>query len=159
MSRAGQVVVAADALPRPERTTVPRRPQGLLARTGRLSHVVAHQLSRTHPAAPIGVEIHLTRAEGKWWALGLLDSATVESATGQGSFVSRRNRRLGTSLLRDAVMLRVRLWWRWPVLSREYRLASPHLASAEAWSQRFAMVGRNRPNRPGEAHREGSAPT
>ena len=59
----------------------------------------------------------LSRPEGKWWALGLLDSATVASATGSGAFVARRDRRVAAQLLVSAVALRVQLWLRWPALA------------------------------------------
>lgn len=150
LARANQVVVAADELPRPATTSAPPRPHGLLSSAGRLLRVAAHQIRRPGRSTPLGVDTHLTRAEGKWWALGLLDSATVESATGKGAFVSRRSRRSAISLLRDAVILRVRLWWAWPALSRAYRADAPRLASADAWSQRFDMSGRHRPHGQGE---------
>lgn len=69
--------------------------------------------------------------------LGRLDAATVDSATGTGVFVARRDRGIAGRAVRRAIGLRVRLWLAWPSLSREYRAAAPRIASAAAWRARF----------------------
>lgn len=140
MRRAGQVVVADGSLPRPRIADVPARPAGAVGALRRLARVAAHQVRRPAPADPAFVEAHLTRGEGKWWALGVLDSATVESATGHGSFVARRERRLAVALLRDALIIRLRLWRAWPRLARAYRSVAPQLASADAWGRRYGRT-------------------
>lgn len=141
MERAGQVVVADSELPRPEAPTGPPRPTNPPSSLWRLVRVVVHQARRPHASDPSRVDARLTRSEGKWWALGLLDSATVESATGRGSFVARRGRRLSITLLRDALLLRGRLWLAWPRLARAYRKAAPELAGADAWTARYGPPG------------------
>ncbi|MFB7893131.1 glycosyltransferase [Microbacterium sp. NPDC056044] len=138
MARAGQVVVPEAHLPdaRGNRRSKPVQGRGAAAR--RLAAVFAHQLTRPRSTPDARVDASFTRAEGKWWNLGLVDSATVASATGSGAFVARRDRRTAVTLLRDGVLLRVRLWVRWPRLAREYRQAAPELSSPSAWNAQFA---------------------
>jgi galactofuranosylgalactofuranosylrhamnosyl-N-acetylglucosaminyl-diphospho-decaprenol beta-1,5/1,6-galactofuranosyltransferase len=140
MLRAGQVVVPDDQLPSGDHLSRPVRGRAAAAR--RLAAVVAHQFARPRPAGEGRVDAAFTRAEGKWWNLGLVDSATVASATGTGAFVARRDRRTSMTLLRDAVLLRVQLWLRWPRLAREYRAAAPGLSSPAAWRAQFGGEGR-----------------
>ena len=45
------------------------------------------------------------------------------------------------ALLRDALLLRVRLWRAWPRLARAYREAAPELAAAPAWRARYGAAG------------------
>lgn len=141
MERAGQVVVAESELPRFHAPSAPPRPTGLPSSLWRLLRVVVHQARRPHAFDPSRVDARLTRGEGKWWALGLLDSAAVASATGRGSFVARRGRRLSITLLRDALLLRGRLWLAWPRLARAYREAAPELAGVGAWTARYSHSG------------------
>lgn len=138
MARAGQVVVADDALPSPHDAVRPVRPQGAPAVLMRLLRVVVHQCrwKATDRSLP-SVDLHLAREDGKWWSLGLVNSATVESATGQGAFIAQRDSRRGVTLLRDAVSLRLRLWREWRALSRAYREAAPGLTSVDSWAARF----------------------
>lgn len=135
---AGQVVIPDPALPRARGLVSPARPSGAPRTLARVSRVIVRQLRRPVHAADGAVEVALTRQEGKWWSLGLVDSATVSSATGRGSFVARRSRRRAAALIRDALLLRLRLWWVWPRLARDYRRSARLLASAEAWSERFS---------------------
>ncbi|WP_295034248.1 glycosyltransferase [uncultured Microbacterium sp.] len=133
LERFGQTVVTeAGARGRPG-TGLPARPVGRAATVSRLAAVLLHQLRRPRLDAPVA----LTRAEGRWWMLGRLDAATVDSATGTGVFVARRDRGIAGRAVRRAIGLRVRLWLAWPSLSREYRAAAPRLASAAAWRARF----------------------
>lgn len=141
MRRAGQIVVADGDLPavvgdRP----VPTPPRGAARSAVRLLRVVLHQLRpvRSAGTAPGPVSTALARAEGKWWALGILDSALVRSATGRGAFIARRRRRTALSLAVAASTLRVRLWMRWPALRRRYRQALPGLVSRERWGEAFS---------------------
>ncbi|MEV4687641.1 glycosyltransferase [Microbacterium sp. LWH3-1.2] len=140
MERAAQVVVPDGELPRPRSSRGPVRPRGASRSLGRLIRVAAHQGRRVTGSDPTAVDAHLARGEGKWWALGMLDSATVESATGRGSFVARRRPRVAVALLRDALLLRVRLWRDWPRLARLYRTAAPGLSDARAWSVRYGEI-------------------
>jgi galactofuranosylgalactofuranosylrhamnosyl-N-acetylglucosaminyl-diphospho-decaprenol beta-1,5/1,6-galactofuranosyltransferase len=142
MARAGQVVIDEASLPAARFQPSFSPPASRASALGRLMRVVAHQCIKTRPADDGFVDHRLSRSEGKWWALGLLDSATVESATGRGAFVARRNRRTAIALLRDAVALRARLWMAWPALARDYRLGAPALASVDVWEQRFASHAR-----------------
>jgi galactofuranosylgalactofuranosylrhamnosyl-N-acetylglucosaminyl-diphospho-decaprenol beta-1,5/1,6-galactofuranosyltransferase len=81
------------------------------------------------------VGLSLERRDGKWWQLGLIDSATVASAAGEGAFVARRDRGTALSLLRGAVLVRVRLWMAWPSLALRYRSRAAALASADEWGR------------------------
>ena len=133
LTRFGQVVVPVDQAPTPGARPAPRRPSGAPRLAARLAAVLLHQLRRPRHGATAA----LTRAEGKWWALGLLDEATVESATGAGVFVARRDRSVAVRAAARAVGLRIRLWTAWPALAREYRRAAAGLSSADAWRDRF----------------------
>lgn len=148
MARAGQTVIPDGQLPiaRGGRPSTP--PEGRVAAVVRLVRVIAHQLRRPRPPRAEGVDVALLRSEGKWWALGLVDSATVASATGAGAFVARRDRSASVRLLWDAVALRIRLWAQWPRLARSYRAAAPALASPAAWRKLFdaADAARRRTN-------------
>jgi len=137
LSRAGQIVIPESALPQTRGGPIPEPPHGIAQAASRLVRVLIHQLRRPQPDSAVTVDRRLTRDDGKWWALGLLDSATVESATGVGAFVGRRRRGTAAALLRDAVGLRVRLWLAWPNLSAAYRAAVPELTSPEAWISLF----------------------
>ncbi|MGK3953398.1 glycosyltransferase [Microbacterium sp. I2] len=140
MERAGQTIVPHTALPGDRGQLPPPPPSGRLETARRLAHVVAHQLRGARTAHGEPVDLALARSEGKWWALGLVDSATVESATGKGAFIARRDRRRFTRLLWDTLSLRARLWVRWPRLARAYRAAAPGLASPAAWRRLFEVA-------------------
>ncbi|WP_363358236.1 glycosyltransferase [Microbacterium sp. LMI12-1-1.1] len=137
MARAGQSVVPEAQLPAERGGPVPAAPAGRVEAVRRLLRVAVHQFRRSRAANVSLVDAALPRAEGKWWVLGLLDSATVASATGTGAFVARRDRRVASRLLWDAVGLRARLWVRWPRLARTYRAAVAELASPAAWHDLF----------------------
>lgn len=101
----------------------------------RLVNVIRHQLRRPRQNA---VVVRLSRAQGKWWAVGGLDGAVVEAASGAGVFVVRRDRGLAGRLLRDALISRLRLHLAWGRLATRYRAASRSMASTRAWDDRFA---------------------
>jgi galactofuranosylgalactofuranosylrhamnosyl-N-acetylglucosaminyl-diphospho-decaprenol beta-1,5/1,6-galactofuranosyltransferase len=134
LTRAGQVTVPFAEAPAPPAGRAPRRPRGAFASAARAAAVLVHQLRRSRPD---GVQARLSRDEGKWWSLGVLDSALVDSAAGDGVFLFRRDRRTAARLLRRALALRWRMWWRWPGMARRYRAAAPSAASAAAWRGRF----------------------
>lgn len=139
MRRAGQIVVPDTDLPVVvDDRKIPERPQRAGESLTRLLRVMLHQVRPAREAPHGGVNAALTRGEGKWWALGLLDSALVSSATGSGAFVARRCRRTTVTLAVDAVVLRVRLWARWPALRRRYRKALPGLVSRASWQEAFS---------------------
>lgn len=136
LTGAGQKLVDESAAPRPRGATVAHPPRGAAVPV-RLARVLWHQLRPVSSGHSREVDIAVPRAGGKWWSLGVVDSATVESATGDGVFVGRRVRRTALSLARDAIVLRMRLLMHWPAVARAYREAAPRLASAEAWNARF----------------------
>lgn len=146
MTRSGQVV-SGEGHGGPLDGAAPAKPHGFVSTIGRLVRVLGHQLRRSRAADPMRVDVHLSRSEGKWWALGLLDSAAVDSATGRGAFICRRDRRTATALLRDAVVVRARLWLAWRRLSQAYGSAAPQLASRTAWNVRFDATPQQRPSR------------
>ena len=139
MSRTGQIVVPDGELPVVDTRPAPRAPRGAVESVGRLLRIMIHQLRPTQPAgaAAGAVNVALDRAAGKWWALGLLDSALVRSATGKGAFVSYRRRRTALSLVVEASVLRLRLWVRWSALRTSYRRALPDLVSRARWEEAF----------------------
>ncbi|WP_162564251.1 MULTISPECIES: glycosyltransferase [Microbacterium] len=130
----GQVVVPRTADLLTTTTPAPRRPRGTVAVLGRLVRVCVHQLRPARVDAPTAV---LTRAEGKWWALGVTDAALVDAAAGNGVFVVRRDRHVARRQLGSAIVLRWRLLRGWRRLARDYATAAPQSASAAAWRQRF----------------------
>ncbi len=127
----GQTVVPD--LPSARRIT-PQSPRGGAARVRRAARVLAHQL---RAASPRGTPVVLSRDRGKWWSLGVLDEAVLESAAGTGGFVLRRDRGVAVRMLAEALRLRCRLWWRWRATSARYVRAAPQSASPAAWAARF----------------------
>ncbi|WP_345801869.1 glycosyltransferase [Microbacterium sp. AZCO] len=142
LREAGQIVLDDVDLPVGERFGGPVEPSGARAKVSRALRVMAHQFRRPRPPKPQAVDATLTRAEGKWWALGLMDSATIASATGRGAFVARRDRRRARRLLVEAASLRVRLWLAWPRLARDYRRFLGDLTSPSAWQRQFSLDDR-----------------
>ena len=141
MRRAGQFVVTDGELPPVTGVRrAPTPPRGAVQSTVRLLRVTLHQLSpvRSASSEASSVSVALARTEGKWWALGMLDSALVRSATGRGAFIAQRRRRTAFSLALQASSLRVRLWARWPALRRRYRQALPDLVSRARWDKELA---------------------
>jgi galactofuranosylgalactofuranosylrhamnosyl-N-acetylglucosaminyl-diphospho-decaprenol beta-1,5/1,6-galactofuranosyltransferase len=135
MDRAGQSLLDDYAVsPEAPRGVGTNAPAGAAKIFARFVRSVAHQLRRSVVVAPVRLE----RSEGKWWRLGLLDTAAVRSATGSGWFLAQRDRATALVLLVDALRLRWRLRRSWVRLSGEYRRAAADQASAEAWVRRFA---------------------
>ena len=139
LARLGQDVRPDAALPSAASTTAPSRPHGAAAALRRLAASGLRQVRRA-PGPDAEVDVRLDREAGKWWALGTVDSAVVGSATGSGGFVLRRDRRVAATLARDAIGLRVRLWWRWPRLASAYRRAAPELSGRAAWERTYRGV-------------------
>lgn len=135
MDRAGQSLFDDEAVSlEAPRAVVGSPPAGAAEVFARFVRSVAHQLRRSVVVAPVRLE----RSEGKWWSLGLLDTAAVRSATGSGWFLAQRDRSTALVLLVDALRLRWHLRRAWVRLSGEYRRAAADQASAEAWGRRFA---------------------
>ena len=134
LTRMGQTVLPLDEAP-PTMTSTVRAPQGLVGRLTRIGRIAVHQL---RPAAADAAMPRLARADGKWWALGLVDAAVVDAASGSGVFVFRRNGSTAVRELRRAIFLRWRLWTRWNKVARAYRDDALSLASGPAWQARFA---------------------
>lgn len=137
LQRAGQVVVSPEHLAVDDPTGAVIAPRGIAGTLVRAGRVALHQLSPVRASNSTTVQRALSRHAGKWWSLGLLDSASVASATGQGVFIARRDSLTALSLLRAAALIRLRLWWRWHSLAREYRRAAPELSSPASWAQTF----------------------
>ncbi|MDT0141089.1 glycosyltransferase [Microbacterium sp. PRC9] len=133
LSQLGQRPVERGAAPPAERVKV-ARPSGLGGAAVRAARVLMHQLRRGND----GRHASLRRQEGKWWAIGLLDLAVVDSASGNGVFVFQRDRSRAIGELKAAVAARWKLWWRWRRLARTYRAAAPGSSSARAWRSRFS---------------------
>lgn len=110
-------------------------PMGRVASVRRLLRVLVHQTRRARRETS---PMRLSRAQGKWWALGLLDGALVESAAGTGVFVMRRDRATAARLARDALFTRVRMRLTWRSLARQYAAAAPSLSATTTWDRRFA---------------------
>jgi len=132
LRRHGQVAVGD---PPASAGAAPLPPAGAIAKMRRLAQVLGRQLRGSRADA---VPVPMTREGGKWWSLGVVDAAVVQSATGAGAFVFRRSRGTAARELSDAILLRVRLWARWRTLARRYAEASREAASPSAWEARFA---------------------
>lgn len=110
---------------------LPQRPRGHVRTLLRLIRVLFHQLRR-----PRGETQHLPsvpRDGGKWWSLGLLDGAVLATASGNGAFLLRRNRREALVLLGESLWLRLRMGIAWHSLSRDYTRRQQELSSVESW--------------------------
>ena len=139
LRRYAQVVVPREDLPSVQALADRplEQPRGLPSTLWRAARVLAHQLRSPRPT-PSTVQARLPRSEGKWWRLGVLDAATVDSASGTGAFVVRRDRRRALRLTASAIALRCRMWLAWPRLADEYRRSVPEVASVSAWGKRFS---------------------
>lgn len=137
MRRSGQVPIPEHAVGPVSGGGIARQPTSAGAALVRTLRVLLHQSRRPSPDASRVLDARLPRPSGKWWSLGLLDSAAVESAAGSGVFISRRDRRRAVVLVRDAVGVRWRLLRAWPRLRAEYSSAGPRQSSAMAWAARF----------------------
>lgn len=133
----GQVVLPSDVVVGRE-SDAPSRPAGRVASVVRAIEVAVHQLRR--PASE-STAVHLTRPQGRWWSLGMLDSAVVDAAAGTGVFLMKRDRMTARRELLDAAVNRWRLGWRWRRLVRDYRAAAQELASTERWQTIFTETG------------------
>lgn len=137
LAREGQELRASDSPDGSSASTSPAPPRGRWAGVRRFSRVVLHQLRKPRPLAA-DIAMSVRREDGKWWSLGVSDSAFLLSATGRGGFALRRDRRRAAALLLGAAASAFSLWLRWPALSRAYREAAPTLASREQWAQIFS---------------------
>lgn len=133
LQRSGQAIVPSEELPATVASGI-RRPAGRAAMVARAVRVMIHQFRPPRVGGPVP---RLPRVEGKWWSLGLLDTAVVEAASGTGAFAFRRDRSVAKRQLRRAVLLRWRMLVGWEKLARRYQDASTAAASAEAWGRRF----------------------
>jgi galactofuranosylgalactofuranosylrhamnosyl-N-acetylglucosaminyl-diphospho-decaprenol beta-1,5/1,6-galactofuranosyltransferase len=135
-----QTIVPAEDLP-PAREAGGRvaQPSGAAAYVRRGLQVLARQV--VPATGGPGVKVHLTRAEGKWWGVGMFSDATVASATGSGAFVTRRRPGHALLLLARAVTVRLRLWLTWGRMVRRYRSAAHDFSSQESWQSLFAERG------------------
>lgn len=132
----GQLPVRDDEVPPVRgRGRVVAAPVGRAATVRRALRVLAHQVVPTRPRPD--VEARLSRAQGKWWAVGLLPRAAVSSATGHGAFVSRRRPVHAAALLAAAVGVRIRLTLVGPRIRAGYRRSLQALASPASWAPLF----------------------
>ena len=126
----GQAVIPSpEAVSSQDSPPVPEAPRGAVGKIARMARVLVHQLrpSRAvnHPRIP--------RDMGRWWLLGILDGASMESAAGTGIFALRRKRSTAFRLLAQTMLLRAQLWIRWRSLSRSYRSAATTLTQPSEW--------------------------
>ncbi|MDR2323363.1 MAG: glycosyltransferase [Microbacterium sp.] len=140
LAEEGQTLKNRDGLSVAETVSLPVAPRGAAASAGRLLRVLSHQLRRSPRATELTPErtlIVLRREHGKWWSLGLVDEAFLQSAAGVSGFLLRRDRRAAARHLLGAGRAVLELWWKWPALARRYRADARSLSSAETWSSVF----------------------
>ncbi|MGO4679831.1 glycosyltransferase [Microbacterium sp. 2MCAF23] len=140
LAEEGQALQTREDLSVAQEVAVPVAPRGAVATAGRLLRVLAHQLRR-RVGAPGGLPMRdvvtLRREHGKWWSLGLVDAAFLQSATGSSGFLLRRDRRSAAKHLLGAVRSVIVLGWKWPALARRYRADAASLSSAATWFSVF----------------------
>ena len=135
LSRQGQVILPETDVPIVSGGRGAQRPRGAVAYAARAAAVLIHQTRRSRGESE---PVRLPRDEGKWWSLGVLDTAIVDAAGGGGAFLFTRDRGTAALQLRRALSLRWRLWWQWPGVARRYRAAAASTASPAAWRARFS---------------------
>ncbi|WP_102192844.1 glycosyltransferase [Microbacterium aurantiacum] len=129
----GQAVRSFDDIDHSDGTELPSAPHGMARKISRMVSVLVHQLV---PARP-GYGPRIERDMGRWWLLGKLDGALMESAAGDGVFVLQRRRSTMLRLLVRSLALRARIWISWRSLSRSYRQAATELSQPLAWQRCF----------------------
>lgn len=116
----------------------PSSPRTRVARAVVLARVLVRHVTRRASAESRSVPVmHVPAGALGWWTFAAVDSALVDTPDGRGAAWYRRSRMLTVRLLRQSVRLHLRLWRRWPALSREWRAASRRLTSMPAWATMF----------------------
>ncbi|MFF1251238.1 glycosyltransferase [Pseudarthrobacter sp. NPDC058329] len=90
----------------------------------------------TIPASDLSVqnpEVAIAHQDSKWWRLSQLDSAVVSNADGTGASWYQRDAKKARALLRESILLHMRLRQDWENLQKQYRSQLAEVTSIEAW--------------------------
>ncbi|MHC6230408.1 glycosyltransferase [Arthrobacter sp. MMS24-T111] len=88
------------------------------------------------PASELSVqnpEVAIAHQDSKWWRLSQLDSAVVSNADGTGASWYQRDASRARTLLRESILLHMRLRKNWERLQEQYRNHLAEVTSIEAW--------------------------
>lgn len=78
-------------------------------------------------------EIAIAHQDSKWWRLSQLDSAVVTNADGTGASWYKRDEKKARSLLRESLLLHMKLRQNWEELQSQYRTDLGEVTSQHAW--------------------------
>lgn len=95
--------------------------------------VAVPEARRVRPEGRIGV------SDFGYWTFARADSMLVPTPDGGGVTWFLRSRRETRYALWRSIRMYAGLWWRWPVLSRRWRIAAEGLASPGRWAEVFSQ--------------------
>lgn len=78
-------------------------------------------------------ETAIAHQDSKWWRLSQLDSAVVTNADGTGASWYKRDAKKARALLRESIVLHMRLRQNWEELREQYRSQLGDVTSQQAW--------------------------
>ena len=89
--------------------------------------IPASEMSAENP------ETAIAHQDSKWWRLSQLDSAVVTNADGTGASWYKRDAKKARALLRESILLHVKLRQNWEELREQYRDQLGEVTSPQAW--------------------------
>lgn len=110
------------------------RPRGAFTVTRGLLRTTVRQLFIPERPTPAPV-IRVADSDLGWWTFADVDCALVDLPDGSGSVIHRRSRSATRRALLRSLRLHLRLWRRWPALSRQFRAAASQLSSPTSWAE------------------------
>lgn len=114
------------------------RPTGARLYLWFLNKFPKHYFTNTHPNVAIP-EAEFRKLQSRWWRVGKFDSYTVESASSDGYYIFRRDRKKFRELLRESNRLHRQLAKNWHRLASEYQAASQTQTSLAFWQERLGV--------------------
>ncbi|MDQ1182441.1 glycosyltransferase [Rhodococcus sp. SORGH_AS_0301] len=134
------VVPSSTLLPPASGADVPAvaEPVGAVAKVSRLAKGLIHNArgaQRQHHDRP---QLNVPTLDARWYLLSQVDGVTVTTADGRGVVYRKRDPKIASALLGEALSLRRELASRFPELSDRYRRAVPELTSKERWERVFS---------------------
>lgn len=129
------VLPGATALPPPsdkrrKRVKIPTNP---LSISMRLSRGVIHQLKPHDPQHHQRPQVNVATQDARWFALCVVDGATVTTADGRGVVYRQRDRAKMFDLLRHSLQRQLRIARKFNRMRKVYREALPVLTSKQKW--------------------------
>lgn len=93
--------------------------------------IPASEMSAQNP------ETNIAHQDSKWWRLAQLDSAVVSNADGTGASWYKRDVKKARLLLRESIVLHLRMRRNWEDLREQYRSHLSEVASIQSWEATF----------------------